>query len=592
MKKHFLILFILITFILNAREFVLLQELPYGTVGSYRQFGPLCYDFNRNGNDELIMWIYEADTSFLRYYEYQYDYHFDLIKTNKYKSYTWTAGIGDFDSDGLFEIMGGDPDSQFLYFMEQTDSIDLPDSITWHSDTIWESFYPLVVTNKIKPDSIDRVAGIGIPGLSDASFSYGFYYLDCIGDNTHTIDTFESSSITGHACFDVGDMNENGLPEIIYGLPDIVHLVRFEAIDTFADSFIVLDTIPSDNTENILIIEDTDGDLKQELLQAKVNYSGGGMASYGVDIYEDDNGDGRLDSIWATDFEVATSNDILAGCDIDYGDIDGDGDYEIVVCGGRHFEAWKSTANNTYTKVFEWTNSSYETLQSHIRCHDFNKNGIDEIIYSGSGTLISDEQTFIFECRPLAKLDYASPLDVGNIPLDSTIIDSVYLYAIDELPVVIDSMKMKNGYNISIIHPSYPCSIPPSDSIPIELQSYSDSNAFLSDSLIIYSNDWFGDVDYIAITGSFGTSGIEDNRHSELDSESDISIRNNTIYYSAKYPNSNITILDILGRPVYREEHSQSGEFDYNTSELMPGIYFVHLQDSENTITEKFIKLK
>ncbi len=501
--KKLILLIILITTVLTlqAREFVFLTELEHGTVSPRRVIGPQKHDFNRNGRDELIMWSPMASTfageSFLYFYEYIDDYSFNLIQTNYYVSHTWTAGIGDFDNDGLYEILGGDPDSNFIYLMEQSDSFDLPDSITWHSDS-FNTFYPMMSTNKLKPDSLDRIAGIGIPGISTTTYGRGFYYYECNGDNSYYMKTFEESLETSGG-FDIGDMDNNGKVDVFIELRNGFNVIKYEASDSSADTFVIIDSTEVNNISNLLILNDTDGDSKKELLTQKLNYAGGGFPSYGFDLYEDDNGDGSLDSIWATDFNVGTNNDTDTGGDIDYGDIDGDGNNEIVICGGRHFEVWKSTGNNIYEKIFEWTNPTFTTTQSHIRCFDFNKNGIDEIIYSGSGTYVGDENTFIFECRPLAKLDYSNPNDLGDKIISTLITDSVYLYSIDEIVVIIDSMKLIRENELTLIEPIYPCSIPGNDSMPIEIQIYSDTQTFITDTLIIYSDDWYGKVDTITI---------------------------------------------------------------------------------------------
>ena len=70
MKKLILIIIFIITILtLQSREFVFLQELEHGTVGVDRFPSPLFHDFDRDENDELIMWTFIADSSFLRFYE-------------------------------------------------------------------------------------------------------------------------------------------------------------------------------------------------------------------------------------------------------------------------------------------------------------------------------------------------------------------------------------------------------------------------------------------------------------------------------------------------------------------------------------------
>jgi len=241
----------------------------------------------------------------------------------------------------------------------------------------------MLITNKLKSDSIDRILGKGIPGISNTVYGNGFYYYECSGDNTYYMKTFAESTSTVTEGFEFGDLNGNGFSEVILPLLNGIDIERHEVANTSADSFVLIDSIPEKGASNFLILNDIDGDGNNELLYEDVNYIGGYEVSYGFDLYEDDNGDGTFDSIWATDFVVFTSYDYIFGGDMDYGDVDGDGQDEFVICGGRHLEVYKSTANNTFEKVYEWTNPEYNTLQSHVRCHDFNNNGIDEIIYSG-----------------------------------------------------------------------------------------------------------------------------------------------------------------------------------------------------------------
>jgi len=514
MKKHILLIIFIITMMtLQSREFVFLQELEHGTVSPQRDRGPLMHDFDRDGNDELIMWTFFGDgpdTANLYFYEYEYDYNLKLVQNNKYNGRLWTSGIGDCDSDGLYEIFGGDPDSQYLYLMEQKDSFDYPDSITWHTDTYSTGHYVRIISNQIKPDSIDRMAGMGIPGLGTTTYGEGFYYYECMGNDSYEIKTFEEDLEVATQGFTVGDIDEDGLGEYFMMASVIENPVYiYEAYDSNLDSFEFISETPG-KTINLLVIEDTDGDSIRELLKARVLASGGGVSYYEFDLYEDENGDGVLDSIWSTDFSVSTNNDPIYGCDIDYGDIDGDGAYEIAICGGRHFEVWKASGNNTYYKIFEWTNPDFTTTRSHIRCHDFNKNGIAEVIYSGSGTYVGDEGTFIFECRPLAKLDYINPYDLGDKPIGVNITDSLYLRAIDELPVVIDSLKLLKQRNITLNEPTYPCSVPAYDSLPVLFNIYSDTSAFITDTLIVYSNDWYGSVDTIEVNAGVGAQIVLD----------------------------------------------------------------------------------
>ena len=148
----------------------------------------------------------------------------------------WIQGIGDCDNDGLYEIMGGDPDSNFLYLMEQADSFSYPNSITWHSDTIFETFRDVMITDEIEYSGQDCIAGVGAPENSTTSRARGFYYYECTGDNEFQLKSFfVNQGITGDV--DIGDFNNNGLVEFITFFGD--DILVFEATDINSDSFTI-----------------------------------------------------------------------------------------------------------------------------------------------------------------------------------------------------------------------------------------------------------------------------------------------------------------------------------------------------------------
>jgi len=75
------------------------------------------------------------------------------------------------------------------------------------------------------------------------------------------------------------------------------------------------------------------------------------------------------------------------------GDVDGDGREEVVVSIGTKVIVYKAIGDDKYERVWEWWQDDGTSFlrSAAVSCHDFNKNGYDEIIVTG------DHQTSIFE---------------------------------------------------------------------------------------------------------------------------------------------------------------------------------------------------
>lgn len=490
-KSITVILCLFTVMLLSAERFINTYYIDYGAFGKLRSNAPYCLDINRNGLDDMVLFYTDFDTAFIRIYEYTEDSFILRQQIQDSGNFTF-YGCGDYDSDGLYELLLFYASEHCIGVMEQSDSIQYPTEFTWKSDTVWQGINFLGSSNKFTNDSVDVIYGNGNPLLSTPTSSKGWYYLTCTGDNQYELLNTYVPDTVGPRAIDVGDFDNDGYCDVMI----VMHgnLLDFEAQDTLADSFDIqwrwstqdnLTSVP----DGLIICPDIDQDGKQEIGFFTIYYLSP-YHCYHYYLVEDTTDAGDMEIVWEDSILVGYDNMFIFASNMIYGDIDGDSLDELVICGGRTVRAYDVLGNDSIVALWEWTCPTNNMIQSHVTCHDFNKNGYDEIIFAGGGDSYNEYATYIFE-------------------------DSVAAFV--------------------------------------------DTTAITEQKITTYEP-------YISITYE------------------------NIKYYADR--NSEFTLLDILGRPVYREEHSQSGEFDYNTSELMPGIYFIHLKDTRSTITDKFIKFK
>jgi len=93
----------------------------------------------------------------------------------------------------------------------------------------------------------------------------------------------------------------------------------------------------------------------------------------------------------------------------------------------------------------------------------------------------------------------------------------------------------------------------------------------------------------VILKGSFGPSGISDITNKDI--KDNISIKNNTIYYSVSDQNTRFSIIDVLGRTVHQSK-TKTGANRYDTNELKSGIYFIQVKSDESVISKTFIKVE
>ncbi|MCK4524079.1 hypothetical protein KAU15_04050, partial [candidate division WOR-3 bacterium] len=184
MKKIFIliILILLIPLILISREWVIKQVLP--NVGDYkpgRHKIPGIMDLGNYYPKLMISTPIPTDryrTVVFKFTgdSFEFEINIDTLKI---------TGIGDFDNDGLIELLGYSVayDSS-IAVMEQLDTNQVYKIRTWDSEgaNIF-GIGSLIATSLIKTDDIDRIYGAA-PSGSDS----GWYYMSSDGDNSYYFD--------------------------------------------------------------------------------------------------------------------------------------------------------------------------------------------------------------------------------------------------------------------------------------------------------------------------------------------------------------------------------------------------------------------
>ena len=338
------VLIIILCIQLNA-EYEEKCFLLYGISNPNRNVTGIIEDANQDGYfGHVINWpnvsvVNEIQRKYKTKYLFEYGDDFGQIKT-----------FGNTDSDSLFEFIGvnGVDDSGYywIYISEQEEEGIYPVEMTWTSDTIWKGMDWLGVGD-IKGDGVTRIYGAGIPEISDEAYRYGWFYMDCTGDNQYEIGGRVSPSTKSGGAMDVGDVNGNGKNDVIFASADSFGIMVFE-FNSLSDSFeLKLASIPV-ACEKVLFFPDIDKDGKNEIMRSTTENLL--PPSYHFQMFEFDS-NYNYDTIWDYTFWGTTDYYMTYGCDISYGDVDSDGDLEFVVCGGSTMRVFDVTGDNTFTEV-------------------------------------------------------------------------------------------------------------------------------------------------------------------------------------------------------------------------------------------------
>ena len=355
------------------------------------------------------------------------------------------------------------------------------------------------------------------------------------GDNSYYFD-YELIEDREISTMDVGYLDDDSLVDVIAGTGR--GQTWWEATNSNQDSFTMINGSLEGGvgTHYSGFIGDMDGDGLNEFIKGGLMFLMS-PCMWGISIVE-----WKEDTVCIMIHRDTISKDYgflenyYSGSDYDVGDIDGDGEDELIICAGCILRVYEVTGDNNFECVWEMDNDTF--CGSHVKVHDFNENGIDEIIWCGASDPqlpltwdIHERFAYIIENAPISKLEYNNPYILDNVIVSILYEDSFYLKATDELPVVIDSLKLVNGSEITLNSISYPCSIPAYDSLFFDVDILINDIGYVTDKLIVYSNDWYGQIDTIELYSGadvqiqLDSAIASDNRNAQAGIDSDDFIR-------------------------------------------------------------------
>jgi len=99
-------------------------------------------------------------------------------------------------------------------------------------------------------------------------------------------------------------------------------------------------------------------------------------------------------------------------------------------------------------------------------------------------------------------------------------------------------------------------------------------------------------VDAVQITGSFGPTGTGSREQREFTKVTKLQIIGCKTIIWETVGEGRLSVYDISGREVIREERTKSGEHRTDIRQLKNGIYFIKLKDNDERITEKQIIIR
>ena len=554
--------------------------LPMG-FSSENRFGcPIIKDVNINDNYEIFVQNYGYVYEILRKYKY---YVVDTITDG------FVCGVDYLDADSLLDFVGrkrGGTNDKKLWLREQETVYSYPPAErTWESDTVFEGVDWLGVGD-IKGDGVTKIYGAGIPELSSEVYRYGWFYMDCTGDNQYEIGGRVSPLTKSRGAMDIGDVNGDGQNDVIFASADSFGIMIFE-YDTLSDSFeLKLGSIPV-ACEKVLYFPDIDKDGKNEIMRSTTENLL--PPSYHFQLFEFDS-NYNYDTIWDYTFWGTTDYFMTFGCDMSYGDTDNDGDNEFVVCGGSTMRVFDVTGDNTFTEVYTKTLPDNFFLSSSVKCWDFDNDGQDEIMFTGEGNPSSPEKrgTYIYKDEVISELWMEDTLDFGNQSIADTLTAQVTIKSVDTYDLIVDSVKVEGIRYRKVTEPIYPVTLVTNDSMVVEVEYECIDTGVSLGRMIVYSNDHYGGVDTMEITGELELTGTEESREiKEVTELQSIRVTGCNIIEWNTNTEGTLIVYDISGRELIREESKTTGEHKTNIRHLKNGIYFIKLKTDKNTITEK-----
>ncbi|MGE3062063.1 MAG: T9SS type A sorting domain-containing protein [bacterium] len=606
-----MLLVLLTALVVQTEDFQIRQTLDVGN-GSPSDFISVKYMQLKNNEfvlNYMLPPLYSYNSN-IYYYDTTSNW-FDTIATfaDGYIFYS-----GDYDLDGKLDLLGMTViDSSAISIIEQSDTDSIHKEITWTcgDSTFPGEFHTLGSTKLIKNDGVDRIYGAPNP-YTTVSESYGWFYMESDSDNSYYFayeDTFNRKVYV----MDIGYLDKDSMLDVIT-MTHLGHKV-YESKDMNQDSFVSVFDTTKGGSQYLKIIGDIDKDGNTDYITGGLAFAQS-PAEWAHIIFEND-----ADNHYYTKWDHRIQKDYgpesasFSGCGGDYGDIDGDGQDELVLCAGSIIEVFEVAGDDSFEMIWSMDNDTFSG--SHVLVYDFTGNGRAEIIWTGQ----SDPQlplTYDMEVMKTYIIEWDTLYDENKPTLDSAVAyeGTVVGDGIDEDDIVglyfnrsMDTCTVNRGNIDEVLKLSNSHTwLDGIDSLGavwwntardrmfIKFKTNTDKptiavgDTISPDSITINGSEPYRYPCYneVILRGDFGPTGTEESREikdvAELQSIRVTGCK--TIEWNTN-EEATLTVYDISGRELIKEESETTGEHKTDIKHLKNGIYFIKLKTEKNTITTK-----
>jgi hypothetical protein len=370
-------------------NFVLKESIPYGTSGPNGRV--LLGDFNRNNRTDIIFTGYSGTFSLGMIFEREDSGVYVLRDTVGFYLAVWD--VGDFDSDGLYDLVTDGDDFIGVMIFESPDSFSYPIQEVWR-DTTGPPLVLPISAHDIDQDGAPEI----VKDIVSPSYYLGIY--EAAGNNQYELiytdnpDTSQYDAPSSTHAF--GDFDADSKIEFVMGGTGSsstgAPIWIYECIANDNYEKVYEDYVPTLNIKDCFSSPDADGDGKLEFV----------VKGFVIPTAQ----------IHAFIFEATGNNTYeivktftLPGGDYyggysDVGDVDGDSVPEIALEGRQMIHIIKAAGNDSF---YVWETLSGNTSGSSVRVFDIDDNGLSEVIISGNdATRIYEYQVGITEATNTA----------------------------------------------------------------------------------------------------------------------------------------------------------------------------------------------
>jgi hypothetical protein len=438
---------------------------------------------------------------------------------------------------------------------------------------------------------------------SDSDNSYYFAYEDTFNRKVYVMN--------------FGYLDKDSMLDVI----TMTHLGQkiYESKNMNQDSFISVFDTTKGGSQYLRILGDIDKDGNADYITGGLAFAQS-PAEWAHIIFEND-----TDNHYYTKWDHRIQKDYgpvsasFSGCGGDYGDIDGDGDDELVLCAGSIIEVFEVAGDDSFEMVWSMDNDTFSG--SHVLLYDFTGNGRDEIIWTGQ----SDPQlplTYEMEVMKTYIIEWDTLYDENKPTLDSAVAyeGSIVGDGIDEDDIVglyfnrsMDTCTVNQGNIDSVLRLSNGHTwVDGMDSLGavwwnslrtrmfikfktnIDKPTIAVGDTIRPDSITINGSEPYIYPCYneVILKGDFGPEGTEESHEPcAVGHELKIQIQSQYIIWNTT-DKGTLTVYDISGRELIREESKASGTHKTDIRHLKNGIYFIKLQTENQSITDKQIIIR